>query len=86
MEFEFSHHALEESKKRGIPLELVEAVLANPQQVFKQNETITVYQSQVTFDNGKKYLIRIFMNTMVDPKKIVTLYRTSQIKRYWRVE
>ncbi|WP_099240494.1 DUF4258 domain-containing protein [Synechococcus sp. BDU 130192] len=86
MEFILSHHALEESKKRGISLELVESVLDNPQQIFKQNETITVYQSQVIFDNGKKYLIRIFMNTTVDPKKIVTLYRTSQIKRYWRAE
>lgn len=84
MKFKFSHHSLEEMQKRKIPIELIEEVLANPQQTFSQDEEITIYQSQVNFGTDKKYLLRLFINTKVDPKVIVTLYRTSQITRYWR--
>jgi hypothetical protein len=85
MKFKFSSHALEEIQKRKIPIELVEEVLANPQQTFPQDEKISIYQSQVTLGTDKEYLLRLFINIKVDPKVIVTLYRTSQITKYWRI-
>jgi Domain of unknown function (DUF4258) len=83
MDFKFSNHALEEMQRRNIPISFVEAVLHNPQQVLQQNAEITIYQSQLDFGTAKLYLIRVFINTSLNPAIIVTVYRTSQIQKYW---
>jgi hypothetical protein len=84
MNFRFSNHALEEMKKRKVPISFVETVLENPQQILQQDEEITIYQSQIDFGTGKLYLLRVFINTTLDPAIVVTVYRTSQIKKHWR--
>ena len=63
---------------------VVEVVLENPQQTLQQDEEITAYQSQLDFGTGKLYLLRVFINTTIDPAVVVTVYRTSQIKKHWR--
>lgn len=83
MDFKFSNHAVEEIERRKIPISFVEAVLKYPQQILEQSKDITIYQSQLDFDTGKFYLIRVFINTTLDPAIIVTVYRTSQIQKYW---
>ncbi|RPH87139.1 MAG: DUF4258 domain-containing protein [Chroococcales cyanobacterium metabat2.561] len=84
MNFKFSNHALEEMEKRKVPISFVEAVLENPQQTLQQDEEITIYQSQIDFGTGKLYLLRVFINITSDPAIVVTVYRTSQIKKHWR--
>ncbi|UZQ55801.1 DUF4258 domain-containing protein [Trichothermofontia sichuanensis B231] len=84
MDFKFSSHALEEMEKRKVPISFVEAVLENPQQTLQQDEEITIYQSQMDFGTGKLYLLRVFINTTIEPAIFITVYRTSQIKKYWR--
>lgn len=84
MNFRFSNHALEEMEKRKVPISFVEAVLENPQQTLQQDEEITIYQSQMDFGTGKFHLLRVFINTTIDPAVVVTVYRTSQIKKHWR--
>ncbi|MBP0030902.1 DUF4258 domain-containing protein [Roseofilum sp. Guam] len=84
MDFQFSNHALDEIRKRNIPIALIEAVLASPQQTLKQSEAIEIYQSQLDFGTGKLYLLRVFINITVNPLLVVTVYRTSKIQKYWR--
>jgi len=84
MNFRFSNHALEEMEKRKVSISFVEAVLENPQQALQQDEEITIYQSQMDFGTGKLYLLRVFINITIDPAVVVTVYRTSQIKKHWR--
>ena len=76
MSFEFSKHALEQMELRGISKHTVEKILAHPDQI-RQEEDKKVYQSIV-----KNYLIRIFVNDKKKPKVIITVYKTSQIKKY----
>lgn len=83
MNFKFSNHALEEMQRRKIPISLVEAVLKDPQQILEESKDITIYQSQLDFGTAKIYLIRVFINTTRNPDIIVTVYRTSQIQKYW---
>lgn len=47
---------------------------------------IMCYQSLVDFGGGKTYLLRVMVNETVDPAVVVTAYRTSKIKKYWRTE
>jgi hypothetical protein len=84
MNFRFSNHALEEMEKRKVPISFVETVLENPQQTLQQDEEISIYQSQIDFGTGKLYLLRVFINITLDPAIVVTVYRTSQIKKHWR--
>jgi Domain of unknown function (DUF4258) len=84
MNYELSHHALDELQKRKIPQSLITAILKNPQQTLPQDDEITIFQSQVKFDNNKTYLIRVFANITAHPPRIVTVYRTSKIKKYWQ--
>lgn len=84
MKFELSRHAREEIERRGIPLNVVEAVLQGPQQVVDGYGNKKAYQSIMDIGAAKNYLIRVIVNESVDPAKVVTVYRTSKISKYWR--
>ena len=47
MRFKLSNHALEEMERRGIPREMLELVLDNPQQVVVERDGKKAYQSLV---------------------------------------
>ena len=83
MTFHFSRHVLEEIVKRKIPQELVEYTLHAPEQKAREVDDITCYQSRVEI-GGKTYLLRAMVNETVHPAVVVTVYRTSKIRKYWR--
>lgn len=84
MRYKISRHAQTEMERRDIPLSLVESVLDNPQQIATERDGRKVYQSQVEFGNGKILLLRVIVADEVDPKVVITVYRTSKIDKYWR--
>ncbi len=79
MKFKFSKHALEQMALREISKPIVEKVLTAPGEIKKEGYN-TVYQSIV---KEGKYLIRIFVNEETNPKLIITVYKTSKIKKYY---
>ena len=83
MNFSFSRHALEELELRHIPKMLAERILASPEQKHRVLENITCYQSRVEI-SGRPYLLRILVNETVTPPVVVTVFRTSKIRKYWR--
>ena len=83
MNYEWSAHVREELTRRGIPLAVVEAVLADPAQKVPEHGTVVCYQSKVEI-NRKSYLVRVMVNDTATPPRIVTVYRTSKIEKYWR--
>ena len=84
MPFRLSQHAQEEMVRRAIPLEMIQRVLAEPQQVVDDPSGCKVRQSQLDFGTGKGYLLRVFVNEAAVPAVVVTVYRTSKIAKYWR--
>jgi Domain of unknown function (DUF4258) len=84
MGFCISSRAEEERDRRGIPRELLDSVLKEPQQIVEGQEGEKVYQSQFKFENDKIYLIRAIVTDQTKPANVVTVYRTSQISKYWR--
>ncbi len=85
MRFRFSNHALEEMARRGIPREMLESVLNNPQQVVIEREGKKAYQSQMDLGGGRMYLLRVLVNDELDPAVVVTVYRTRNVQKYWRL-
>ena len=84
MNIVISKHALEQMELRQIDLQLVNNILANPDEVLVIGEK-TVFQSIVT-EQGKSYLIRIFVNNVKNPNLVITVYKTSKISKYYEGE
>jgi hypothetical protein len=75
-------HAEEEMAGRGIDVATVAAVLSSPEQRFPVRAGRDVLQSRVT-QEGKVYLIRVFVDVDREPAAVVTAYRTSKVAKYW---
>ena len=84
MNYQLSLHAREQLERREIPLSFLESVLKSPQQIIAQSDGPKAYQSQLDWGTGKIYLLRIVVRDDVDPLMVVTVYKTSKIKKYWR--
>jgi hypothetical protein len=84
--FIFSRHAEQEMERRAIPAALVQSVLQNPQQIVPEYGDRKAYQSQLDFGHGRIFLLRAIIDDTADPAVVVTVYRTSKIDMYWRLE
>jgi len=70
--------------RRAIPADAVEAVLQKPGQIVEGYGNKRAYQSIMDLGTGKRYLVRVIVDDTVMPGQVVTIYKTSKIKKYWR--
>ena len=78
-----SPHAVDEMRRRGIDRAIVQDVLAAPERRSSVRPGRDVLESRVTME-GKRYLVRAFVDVDRAPSEVVTVYRTSKISKYWR--
>jgi hypothetical protein len=80
----FSKHAKEQMLRRGIARETVVFVVSHPEEILADDEdtTIMIYQSLIK-EGSQQFLLRVFINTDKFPHEIITLYKTSKIKKYY---
>lgn len=72
-------------ERRQITQEDVKAVLTNPEQVEMIRHGRAVYQSRIRMsEQAKTYLLRVFVDIDRTPPRVVTVYRTSKINKYWK--
>ena len=83
MDVRLTRHAEEEMSRRGIPRNLVEAVVRDPQQIVPAAGGRKAYQSKVDFGGGRMLLLRAIVDDRIDPALVITVYRTSKIEKYW---
>lgn len=76
-------HARLEMQRRSISAEIVQQVLAAPQQRIAVRPGRDLLQSRVTIQE-KTYLVRVFVDVDREPAEVVTVYRTGKIEKYWR--
>ena len=79
--FNFSLHAIEQLTKRNITQEIILLVIESSSEEKSIKEGITIYQGTIV-ENGKMYLIRVFVNEEKIPPLIITAYKTSKINKY----
>lgn len=82
-DYVFSEHARWEMERRGISKNQVDQVLGEPEQMQEDRPGRCVYQSRLPF-GVSLYLVRVFVDIDRFPAEVVTVYRTSQIRKYWR--
>jgi hypothetical protein len=75
-------HAEEELRRRGLEPAVIGEVLAAPERrsVFRPGRE--VLESRLELE-GKRYLLRVFVDVDRSPAEVVTAYRTSKIAKYW---
>ena len=81
-----SSHVLQEMARRGVLREVVEDILAQPEQVVAGRDNRTIYQSRLDKEEEKTYLVRVVVDEQIDPPVVITVYRTSKVQKYWRTE
>ena len=42
--------------------------------------------SAVRFADGRMFLVRAIVDDRTEPAKVVTVYRTTKVRKYWRSE
>ena len=84
--FSLSKHAKEQLKVREIDEKLVWQVVEKPHQVIEDSSEKVVYQSIMIDEDREDYLVRVFVNIAKHPKLIITVYKTSKIRKYWKDE
>jgi len=87
VEWRLTDHARIEMQRRGISEDAVQRVLAGPEQIIGVRPGRVVAQSrEETISGQPRYLVRVFVDVGHSPAEVVTVYRTSQIRKYWRTE
>jgi len=81
----FTEHALFQMQRRGISEKNVRAIIENPGQTEKIRPGRIVMQSRIVAGKSrKKSLVRVFVDEFDKGVKVVTVYRTSKVEKYWR--
>ena len=85
--YRLTDHARAEMARRQISESDVARALSAPEQSKNVREGCAVYQSRMEFGEPPGiYLLRVFVDVDRDPPEVVTVYRTSRIEKYWRVD
>jgi len=84
-DYTISPHAEFEMYRRGIDEATIRRVLEHPEQRETVRPGREVLQSRLELER-RLYLIRVIVDVDPVPPQIVTAYRTSKIKKYWRNE
>jgi len=82
---EMTEHARSEALRRQVSEDTVFAVARDPEQRLEARSGREIRQSRIVdAASGKLYLIRVVVEFEAASDTIVTVYRTSRIRRYWR--
>jgi hypothetical protein len=52
--------------------------------VVPEREGLAAYQSRVATEDRGDMLVRVIVEERANPRRVVTVYRTSKIEKYWR--
>jgi len=78
-----SKHAERQIIERNLNLKEVKETVINPDQVIDSKKGRKIAQ-KIYKKEGKEFLLRVIYVKEGDNMKIITVYRTSKIDKYWR--
>ena len=85
--YRLTDHAREERARRQISEQDVVEVLTAPEQTEIVRKGREVFQSRrQSGEPPRTYLLRVFVDVDCDPPAVVTVYRTSKVAKYWRID
>lgn len=87
MQLIITNHARFEAQRRGVDLESVLSTVENPQQKISSGKNRVILQSK-HYDKivNKEMLLRVIVEPAGDSLKVISVYKTSKIDKYWGEE
>lgn len=80
-----TEHAKFESGRRNIPEELIKSVVEVPQQKLSSKKGRVIVQKKYYDETeGKEMILRVVGIESVDEFRVITVYKTSKIDKYWK--
>ena len=79
----FTPYAEARVRRRKLSREQVRQVAENPDQIIDEDDR-RVAQSRFVDSTGREYILRVVYETEGEDKLVVTAYRTSKVRKYWR--
>jgi hypothetical protein len=83
IEVRFTKHAEDQIAERELDREAIIAVVRAPEQIVYLENRPPVAQSRVRYKD-KQFLWRIPFDQVGNTRWVITVYRTSQVERYWQ--
>ena len=84
MKIQFSEHARERIRSRSLTIDQIEEAIKNPDEQF-HNQIGKVIHKVLNEDESKeKYLLRVFYKEEEDRIFVISAYKTSKVKKYWK--
>src|SRR3972149_12157007 len=78
-------HAKFEAGRRNISEELIRSVIENPQQKLPSQKGRVIVQSKYNDEKeDKEMILRVIGIASVEDFKVITVYKTSKINKYWK--
>jgi len=69
---------------RHVTPDALDLVIQNPEQTYRQEDGLTVYQSRIPGPKKKPHLLRAILDLNENPPLVVTVMSTSKLRKYWR--
>lgn len=76
-------HAKRQLKERKIPEDLIKKVLLHPGQVIDSYSGRKIAQDIIEFKE-EQFLVRIVYEEMKRELRVITVYLTTKVEKYWR--
>jgi len=85
-EIALAAHARWQAARRGLAEEEILRVARAPQQVIRLRRGREIRQSRGRTPQGGEHLLRVVVEVTTEGATVVTAYRTSKTRKYWRGE
>jgi len=79
-----SEHARRQAARRGLSELVMLGVVSAPEQVVEVRPGREIRQSRIVDTKGVTYLLRVVTDRADQDIRVVTVYRTSKVRKYWR--
>ena len=79
-------HAQWEAKRRQIDLKMIKKLVKNPQQQIRSGKRLIFQEKYFDKFQEKEMLLRTVAEEEGDTRRVITVYKTSKIKKYWKEE
>ena len=85
MKIIITEHAKFEADRRNISEELLKTVVEVPQQKLSSKKRRVILQNRYYDETeGKEMLLRVIGIEVAEGFKVITVYKTSKIDKYWQ--
>ncbi len=85
MQIKITEHAMFEANRRNIAEGVIRSIIESPQQkILSKKRRVILQKKYYDKVEAKEMLLRVIGIESIDQFKVITVYKTSKIDKYWK--